>query len=306
MNDGSTNRSPREMPTRQWTMDRPINRWLKWNCLFFESNQQQQQPSFFFFSQHSTTRENRIIYISLKHKQHTTPRRATTQSFIHPQMYFFAHRFLKDRADGGRQLARKMAQYKDRPDAIVIGLPRGGIVTGIHRSMCFVNIHWYIRGWKATLLQKSCIFHLTWLWPERSAVLAMKSLLLALLHRYVLCGMVLLGLANTCARAWLGWVCDVLIKDGSLELDHETLNMLRLTQKDLQHTIDKEKVEAKRRIHLYRGNRYKQHTHSFNPTNNTHVALNEVCINNVLQASSGLGRQSGDSSGRRYSNRGHL
>jgi len=32
-----------------------------------------------------------------------------------------------DRADGGRQLARKLDAYRDRPDVIVLGLPRGGV-----------------------------------------------------------------------------------------------------------------------------------------------------------------------------------
>ncbi len=34
-----------------------------------------------------------------------------------------------DRQDAGRQLAQKLAVYKNHPDAIVIGLPRGGVVT---------------------------------------------------------------------------------------------------------------------------------------------------------------------------------
>ena len=34
-----------------------------------------------------------------------------------------------DRNDGGKQLAEKLMPYKDDPNAIVIGLPRGGVVT---------------------------------------------------------------------------------------------------------------------------------------------------------------------------------
>ena len=34
-----------------------------------------------------------------------------------------------DRVDSGIQLAEKLSAYKDNPDAIVIGLPRGGVVT---------------------------------------------------------------------------------------------------------------------------------------------------------------------------------
>jgi putative phosphoribosyl transferase len=34
----------------------------------------------------------------------------------------------KDRKDAGRQLAEKLGRYRDNPDAIVLGLPRGGVV----------------------------------------------------------------------------------------------------------------------------------------------------------------------------------
>ncbi len=35
----------------------------------------------------------------------------------------------KDRQDGGRQLIPKLEQFKDNSDVIVLGLPRGGVVT---------------------------------------------------------------------------------------------------------------------------------------------------------------------------------
>lgn len=35
----------------------------------------------------------------------------------------------KDRADGGTQLAARLGAYKNRSDVLVIGLPRGGVVT---------------------------------------------------------------------------------------------------------------------------------------------------------------------------------
>jgi len=35
----------------------------------------------------------------------------------------------KNRKDAGRQLAQKLLVYKGQPNAIVIGLPRGGVVT---------------------------------------------------------------------------------------------------------------------------------------------------------------------------------
>ena len=36
----------------------------------------------------------------------------------------------RDRADAGRQLLSKLGTYKDRPDVLVLGLPRGGIPVG--------------------------------------------------------------------------------------------------------------------------------------------------------------------------------
>ncbi len=38
-------------------------------------------------------------------------------------------RGFRDRREAARRLASKLTQYSDRPDAIVIGLPRGGVVT---------------------------------------------------------------------------------------------------------------------------------------------------------------------------------
>ena len=35
----------------------------------------------------------------------------------------------KDRVDAGRQLAERLMKYKHHPDTIVLGLPRGGVVT---------------------------------------------------------------------------------------------------------------------------------------------------------------------------------
>lgn len=35
----------------------------------------------------------------------------------------------RDRVDGGKQLAEKLLIYKNHPDAIVLGLPRGGVIT---------------------------------------------------------------------------------------------------------------------------------------------------------------------------------
>src|SRR5215471_7420446 len=33
----------------------------------------------------------------------------------------------RDRSDAGRRLAEKLAAYADRPDIVVLGLPRGGV-----------------------------------------------------------------------------------------------------------------------------------------------------------------------------------
>ncbi len=35
----------------------------------------------------------------------------------------------RDRVDSGKQLAQKLLAYQDHPDAIVLGLPRGGVIT---------------------------------------------------------------------------------------------------------------------------------------------------------------------------------
>lgn len=35
----------------------------------------------------------------------------------------------KDREDAGKQLAKKLIKYKNNPDVVVLGLPRGGIIT---------------------------------------------------------------------------------------------------------------------------------------------------------------------------------
>src|SRR6516164_2617566 len=35
--------------------------------------------------------------------------------------------FFRDRADAGRKLARRLAVYADRPDVLVLALPRGGV-----------------------------------------------------------------------------------------------------------------------------------------------------------------------------------
>ena len=35
----------------------------------------------------------------------------------------------RDRVDAGKQLAQRLIEYKDKPETIVLGLPRGGVVT---------------------------------------------------------------------------------------------------------------------------------------------------------------------------------
>lgn len=37
--------------------------------------------------------------------------------------------YFEDRSDGGKQLAAKLMKYKKAPNSIVIGLPRGGVIT---------------------------------------------------------------------------------------------------------------------------------------------------------------------------------
>ena len=38
----------------------------------------------------------------------------------------------KDRVQAGKALAKQLHRYKDKPDVVVIGLPRGGVVTAFH------------------------------------------------------------------------------------------------------------------------------------------------------------------------------
>ena len=35
--------------------------------------------------------------------------------------------FFRDRPEAGRELAELLTEYRDRPDVIVLGLPRGGV-----------------------------------------------------------------------------------------------------------------------------------------------------------------------------------
>ena len=38
--------------------------------------------------------------------------------------------YFRDRADAGRRLAAELARYADRPDVLVLALPRGGVPVG--------------------------------------------------------------------------------------------------------------------------------------------------------------------------------
>ncbi len=44
----------------------------------------------------------------------------------------------KDRRDAGRKLAARLEEYKDRNNVLVLGLPRGGVVTG-HEVACLLK-----------------------------------------------------------------------------------------------------------------------------------------------------------------------
>jgi putative phosphoribosyl transferase len=45
----------------------------------------------------------------------------------------------RDRKDAGMQLARRLGQYKGRPDVLVLALPRGGVITGFEIA-CSLNV----------------------------------------------------------------------------------------------------------------------------------------------------------------------
>jgi len=123
-------------------------------------------------------------------------------------MFFASQRFLRDRADAGRQLARKLGQYYGMTnDAIVLGLPRGGVVTGYYVAK---ELHLPLDIIVSRKI--GCPGH------EEYAV-------------------------------------GALAQDGSVELDEEALRMLRLNPSHLQPTIDRERLEAQRRLKAYRGGR---------------------------------------------------
>jgi putative phosphoribosyl transferase len=42
--------------------------------------------------------------------------------------------YFDDRREAGRQLAKKLIKYKNNPDALVLGLPRGGVVTAFEAA----------------------------------------------------------------------------------------------------------------------------------------------------------------------------
>jgi putative phosphoribosyl transferase len=123
-------------------------------------------------------------------------------------MYFMSNRFLKDRSDAGVQLARKLKQYRDmRDEAVVLGLPRGGIVIGYHVAR------------------------------------ELRLPLDMIVSRKIGC------------PGHEEYAVGALAQDGSVELEHDTLRMMHLSERDLQPTIDKERREAQRRLKAYRGDR---------------------------------------------------
>jgi len=123
-------------------------------------------------------------------------------------MFYMSNRFLRDRADAGVKLAQKLVHYRDMPEeAVVVGLPRGGVVIGYH------------------------VAH------------ALHLPLDIIVSRKIGC------------PGHEEFAVGALAQDGSVDLERDTLNMLRLSEHDLRPTIEKERLEAQRRLKAYRGDR---------------------------------------------------
>lgn len=146
-------------------------------------------------------------------------------------MFFMSHRFLRDRADAGVQLARKLGHYRNmRDEAVVLGLPRGGVVIGYYVAR-------ELRLPLDIIVSRKigCPGH------EEYAVGALAQVGRSRLHEVDI---------RLNERWW-----PFLEQDGSVELERDALRMLSLSEEQLQPTIEKERQEAQRRLREYRGDR---------------------------------------------------
>jgi len=113
----------------------------------------------------------------------------------------------KNREDGGRKLVPRLEKYKNNPDAIVLGLPRGGVVTAYEVARQLnLPMDIIVTRKIASPMQ-----------PE-----------LAL---------------------------GALTQEGVAIFDENLLRMVGVAKKDLEPIVHAERIEGKRRLELYRGER---------------------------------------------------
>ena len=113
----------------------------------------------------------------------------------------------RDRVDAGEQLVPRLKQYANQAEVIVLGLPRGGVVTAAAVAM------------------------------------ALKLPLDIIVPRKI-------G-APMNEELALGAVAE----EGAVMLDERLTSLLGVSREYLDATVEKERVEAARRLHKYRGNR---------------------------------------------------
>ena len=113
----------------------------------------------------------------------------------------------RDRVDAGEQLVPRLKQYANQAEVIVLGLPRGGVVT-------------------AAVIAKTLKLPLDIIVPRKIGAPMNEELA-------------------------LGAVAE----EGAVMLDERLTSLLGVSREYLDATVEKERVEAARRLHKYRGNR---------------------------------------------------
>ena len=113
----------------------------------------------------------------------------------------------KDRIDAGKKLAQHLLAYKDKPEVVVLGLTRGGIVPAFY-------------------VAQSLNAPLDIVIPRKIGSPGNPEL-----------------------------AVGALAEDGTVVLNDQLVRSLGLHVRDLAHSIEAEKNEAKRRIQLYRAGR---------------------------------------------------
>lgn len=113
----------------------------------------------------------------------------------------------KNRQDAGQQLAKKLSKYADKKDVIIIGLPRGGVVT-------------------AAEVAKELKAPLDIVVPRKIGAPGNPE-----------------------------FAIGAITEDGEGIINQETVDFYNIPQDYIDETVAKEKLEAQRRLKLYRGDR---------------------------------------------------